>query len=195
MWRRGPRTIPLRSTTPPVALAWLRRLENVVVVTLVAILIAIAIDRIERLRVGAEALAVERVTAAIRVGLGQALMRAALRPGPPVPPSTLLERNPLSFLTLPPAHDAGSFTRLPHRLRPGWWYYDRRDHLLVYVVRARHHFVTTLPPPPRIEWRLVPVYDGEPHDRTHLVGIRLQSVAAYRWRGVARRIAGSHGSR
>lgn len=194
MPRRGPRTVPVASSTPPVALAWLRRLENVLVVALVVILIAIAARRIDELRAAAEAVAVARVTAAVRAGLGNALIQAAVRGGPSRL-RTLLDRNPFRFLLVRPARYAGSFVRLPHRLRPGWWYYDRGRHLLVYAVRARAHFVTPLPPPARIEWRLVPVYDGRPHDTEHLAGIALKSVAPYRWRGVARRVAGVHGRR
>ncbi len=194
MRRRGPRTVPAVSSTPPVALAWLRRLENVVVVALVVILIATAAQRIVRLRVAAEAVAVARVTAAVRAGLGNALMSAAVR-GHPLPLRPLLDRNPFTFLLAPPTHYAGAFPHLPGRLRPGWWYYDRGRHLLVYAVLARRHFVTALPPPSRIEWRLVPVYDGRPHNTAHLAGVALQSLEPYRWRGVARRVAGVHGRR
>lgn len=194
MPRRGPRTVPAASPTPPVALVWLRRLENVAVVVLVVVLVAVAARRIDRLRVAAEAVAVARVTSAIRAGLGAALVRAALRPGPP-DLRRILDRDPLAFLLVPPAHFAGAFRRLPPRLRPGWWYYDRGRHLLVYAVRARRHLLTPLPPPARIEWRLVPVYDGRPHDAAHLAGVALRSVAPYRWRGVSRRVDGLHGTR
>lgn len=194
MSRRGLRTLPARSSTPPVALVWLRRLENVVVVALVVILIATVADRVERLRVAAEAVAVARVTSAVRAGLANALFRAAVRGGP-ARWQRLLVRNPMSFLALPPARYAGTFRHLPPHLRPGWWYYDQAHRLLVYAVRARRHFVTSLPPPPRIEWRLAPVYDARTHTPSNIVGVALRRVAPYHWTGVARRVAGIHGRR
>ena len=194
MPRRGLRTLPARSSTPPVALVWLRRLENVVVVALVVILIATVADRVERLRVAAEAVAVARVTSAVRAGLANALFHAAVRGGP-ARWQRLLARNPMSFLVFPPARYAGTFLHLPPHLRPGWWYYDQTHRLLVYAVRARHHFVTSLPPPPRIEWRLAPVYDARTHIPSNIVGVALRSVAPYHWTGVARRVAGIHGRR
>jgi hypothetical protein len=164
------------------------------VVVFVVILIATAVTRVERLRVAAEAVAVAHVIAAVRLGLSAALVQAAVRGGPSRL-RALLARNPFSFLAVRPTHYAGTFLHLPHRLRPGWWYYDSGRRLLVYAVRARRHFVTSLAPPPRIEWRLVPVYDGRPHDTAHLVGVELSSLEPYRWRGVARRVAGVHGRR
>jgi prepilin-type N-terminal cleavage/methylation domain-containing protein len=114
-------------------------IELVVVISVVALLFAVALDRLLRYQELAERTAVEQNLAAINIALTSkfAALIAAGR-GP------LIEKevgaNPVSLLVRPPENYLGElYSPSPEQLLPRSWYYDPQSGDLVYVPnRGRH---------------------------------------------------------
>lgn len=163
-------------------------LELVVVIVLVSMLLAIAIERLLLMKARAEATAMEQVVGTIRSAITIRMAelmsggRSAELPG-------LVGSNPMLRLSETPQNYLGElFGPAPSALEPGNWYFDKRDHALCYLVESAEYFETTLRAPARTCFHLEAVFEDLNHNRRYdagldqLHGLRLAPSAPYAWR-------------
>lgn len=156
-------------------------LELIAVVTLIAILLAVAVSRLWRLPSIAEHVAMDSVIGGIQSGIGMKVAELIadnevrdLKP--------LAARNPMEFLAQVPRNYVGVRAG-PYGVQPGQWYFNANDGYLVYRVRDSGVFETALPGPKRARFRIRVVYEQEAGSGARQVaGLRLQAVEPYRWR-------------
>lgn len=158
-------------------------IELVVVVILISIFVAVAIDRIWPLRVAAEKTAVTEVRGALESAIGITVAGRIARGEPLAAIARLAGSNPMHLLAAPPPNYVGSF-RHPdrHRIPAGSWYFNRETRTLVYVVRFARHFITPLAGRKRIRFRVEAVYRGRNRRPDDLAGIRLVTLNRYAWK-------------
>jgi hypothetical protein len=147
------------------------------VVILVVILYALAIDRLLPLRGEAEAASAASVAGALRSALGMEVAGRVLRDGGNSV-RHLEGSNPMRLLAEAPDNYLGEVDGMrPEQLPPGHWYFDRATGELVYLVRHAQYFRTDLPGPPRLVFRTELVYN----ERDELAGARLARVNTFVW--------------
>lgn len=164
-------------------------LELVVVVALIAVLWFVAIDRLLRLRIDAERVAMLQVLGGLRSALGLEVAERVVRRGL----ASLVElqgANPMALLAETPHNYLGELDAPdPASVPPGSWYYDRRGRVLVY--RVRHPGAFEGGPaegPPRARFRVEVVWRDRDGDGRldpgvdGIGGVRLAPVEPYRWR-------------
>lgn len=155
-------------------------------VCLVAVLVTIAINRIWRLRVEAERVAVAQVVGAIRSAVGIEVARRVLREG--VDSIAQLDGgNPMDLLAqLPPGYRGALVNPDPGQLVPGDWYYDERERVLVYRVRFPEAF-DSAQHQMRAVYRLTLKFDDRNRDGRFnrgsdtIYGLDLLPVGEFRW--------------
>ncbi len=163
-------------------------LELLIVICIIAVLVAFALQRLLGLRVEAERVVMEDVLGALRAGV--ALQAVSLivqnRDGAL---ARLHESNPMDSLAQVPSNylgelDAADAARVP----AGRWYFDRAELLLVYRVRYAEYFETEFANPPRARFRVELAYrDRNSNGRFDpgvdgFYGVRVRAVEPYRWR-------------
>lgn len=164
-------------------------LELVIVVALIAILWLVAIDRILRLRIDAERVAMLQVLGGLRSALGLEVAERVVRRGL----ASVVElqgSNPMALLAETPHNYAGELDAPdPASVPPGSWYYDRRSRLLVYRVRHPEAFEGgPAQGPPRARFRVEVVWRDRDGDGRldpgvdGIGGVRLAPVEPYRWK-------------
>jgi general secretion pathway protein G len=163
-------------------------LELVVVIVLISILLAVAIERLLLTKARAEGTAMEQLVGTIRSAM--TIRVAELVAGAHVPEvATLVGSNPILLLAEPPQNYLGQlFGPDPSILPSGGWYFDQRDRALCYLVESADYFQSALPAPPRACFAVVLVFDDmngnkryDPAEDT-LRGLRLIELAPYEWR-------------
>ena len=161
-------------------------LELVIVVVLISVLLAIAIERMLVIKAQAERAAMEQVVSSIRSGLtirlAELMIRARLAEAP-----AMAGTNPMKVLVERPQNYLGEvFGPDPATLQPGNWYFDSRDGALCYLVESAQYFQTALVPP-RARFRIEPVYEDVNRNGRYdagvdsLHGLRLAALEAYAW--------------
>ncbi|MCA1799208.1 MAG: prepilin-type N-terminal cleavage/methylation domain-containing protein [Xanthomonadaceae bacterium] len=152
-------------------------LELLLVIILVIVLYAVAVDRLLPLRGDAEAAAAATVVGTLRSALGIEVANRVVRDG--AQEITTLEGvNPMRLLVEAPANYLGEVDGVqPDQLPVGHWYYDRAAGELVYLVRYAQYFRTELPGPPRLVFQTELVYN----ERQEPVGIVLERRNAFVW--------------
>lgn len=154
-------------------------LELVVVITVIAVLLMVAIDRLWVLQKEAEATAMEQVLGSLRSALGMKVAEdlvnddvADLR--------RLAGSNPMRELAQTPKNYLGAFDGVnPASIPGGHWYFDRHSRMLIYRVRNRDYFSGGLGSPPRAGFT-IRVAQAR-HARGEAVGAVLVAVAPYHW--------------
>jgi prepilin-type N-terminal cleavage/methylation domain-containing protein len=110
-------------------------LELVIVVCIVAVLVAIAADRLLVMRATAERANVETTIGSIRSALGIKVAKLLAR-GNPGEVALLANSNPMDVLAEPPERYRGMYFGVDAALFSGGdWYYDSRDHAVTYVLQ------------------------------------------------------------
>lgn len=110
-------------------------LELVIVVCVVAVLLAIAADRLLVMRASAERAHVETTIGSIRSALGIKVAQLVSK-GNPGGVALLANSNPMDVLAEPPENYRGTYFGVdPALFAGGDWFFDRRDHTLVYVLK------------------------------------------------------------
>jgi prepilin-type N-terminal cleavage/methylation domain-containing protein len=129
--------------------------ELTVVVCIVAVLIAIAIDRLARYQELGERAALQLNLAALNTAL---VLRFAayVAMGKPEGIAQDAGKNPISFLGRAPANYLGELSApdLPALPRQSW-YFDRNSSQLVYLPRHRRYLVSTSGQPETLRFRVV----------------------------------------
>ncbi len=191
-----PHSVAVRAVPGEVSPARWRRgqgftlLELVVVLTVIALLLTVAIDRLWVLQKDAEATAMEQVLGSLRSALGMKVAEdlvnddvGGLR--------RLAGSNPMRVLAQRPKNYLGAFNGVnPARIPGGDWYFDRKSRMLVYRVRNRDYFSGGLGSPARAGFTIRIAQSRRAH--AGAVGAMLVAVAPYHWgpRHAARRTQG-----
>ena len=157
------------------------------VISIIALLLMVAIDRLWPVQKAAEATAMEQVLGSLRSALGIKLAGylvddnvAGIR--------RLAGSNPMDLLSQRPKNYDGAvavagLTQMP----AGTWYFDRRSGLLIYQVRNGDFFSGGLGRPPRAGFEIRLTYDKTVRRdamarKSHeITGAELVSVAPYHW--------------
>ncbi len=182
-WRR--RLVAVRAVPGEAPRARLRRergftlLELVVVITVIAVLLMVAIDHLWILQKEAEATAMEQVLGSLRSALGMKVASdlvnddiADLR--------RLAGSNPMRVLAQTPRNYLGAFDGAnPAGVSGGHWYFDRHSRMLIYRVRNQDYFSGGLGSPARAGFT-IRVAQAR-HARGEAVGAVLVAVAPYHW--------------
>lgn len=157
--------------------------ELVVVICIVALLFAVALDRLLRYQELGERTAMEQNIAAINVALTMkfAALVAAGR-GPAIEKE--VGANPVDLLARPPENYLGAlYAPEPGSVAPGSWYFDRESGDLVYVPSRTRFLTEPAQAPHAIRFRVALV---EPSARgleglTELRQALIQARQPYRW--------------
>ncbi len=162
-------------------------LELIVVIIIISTLFVIAVNKLLRLRVEAEAARLAYTIGGLEVALSMQMAEMAARGEFHRLPS-LAGKNPMDWLQQPPENYAGVVDDARRAtLEPGKWVFDRRRGELVYRVRYAEYFQpeqgfnTNV----RLKIRLVFAdkngngrYERPPDE---LYGVRLVTLTPYRW--------------
>ena len=163
-------------------------LELLIVIVVVGLLLAIAVERLLKMRFEAERAMVQSVMSALRSALYLDFAAAATS-GRMARLDTAGGSNPMALLAERPETYAGEFFGAdPKLFEPGTWYFDTRDRTLVYMVRFPERFVTPLGGPPRARLKVEPDYDDLDGNgrfdpgRDPVRGLKLVPVEAFYWK-------------
>jgi prepilin-type N-terminal cleavage/methylation domain-containing protein len=152
-------------------------LELVLVIILVVVLYALAIDRILPLRGDAEAAHAAALAGSLRSALGMEGADRVRRDGGAAVRG-VDGMNPMRLLAEQPDNYLGEVDGVrPEQLPAGHWYFDRSAGELVYLVRHAQYFRTDLPGPPRLVFRVELVYN----EREELAGARVARANHFVW--------------
>ncbi len=162
-------------------------LELTVVICLIAILVALAADRLGRLRVEAERVAMLQVVGSIQSAMGIELARRVVRGGLQFV-AELDGSNPMDLLSKQPENYLGELRNVGlETLPPASWYYDAEQRVLIYIVKNTDYFATPLQGVPRARFRFQLDYqdrDGNgafESGTDDLGGFRLVAIEDFRW--------------
>jgi general secretion pathway protein G len=159
--------------------------ELVVVISVVAIMSTIALDRLFWYQSQAEKAAMEYNATMIKSGLwmsAASLMMAERTSDIPA----LAEHNPINLLEQKPANYLGEIDgKKTEALESGNWFYDASKHQVVYVVEHRRYFMPEVPGDFTIRYGMKVLY-GEmelaPGKKvSYIAGITLVQLTKYEW--------------
>lgn len=162
-------------------------LELVIVITIIAFLMVVAVSQLMMMRVDAERVAVETVLGALRSAIGikvaESIVRqdlAALR--------ALEGSNPMERLAEVPSNYLGELDNPdPATLETGNWYFERRGRVLVYLPQHTAHFTGGVADPPRARFVIKLVYTDKNRNGVWdpgveiIEGLRLVPMEPYKW--------------
>lgn len=159
-------------------------LELVVVILVISVLGAFALDRYHKLLVDVERTSMEHDLGVMRSAISMQVADhfvAGDLPGL----RQLVGSNPMELLAEKPNNYLGVMTlETMNELPGGSWFYDDRQQALVYLVRNQNYFATTLDDPARVHFRIVPVFSDRAQGgggEQYISGLRLKALDAYRW--------------
>ena len=163
-------------------------IELLIVIVVIGLLLAVAIERLLKVRFEAERAMVQSVTSALRAALHIEFASAATG-GRMARLDTVGGSNPMTLLAEKPETYAGEFFGAdPALFEPGTWYFDTRDRTLVYVVRFPERFVTPLGGPARARLKVEPDYDDLDRNgrfdpgRDPVRGLKLVPAERFDWK-------------
>lgn len=163
-------------------------LELLIVIVVIGLLTAVAVERLLKVRFEAERAMVQSVMSALRSALYIEFASAATT-GRMARLDTAGGSNPMALLAERPDTYAGEFFGAdPALFEPGTWYFDTRDRALVYLVRFPERFVTPLGGPPRARLKVEPDYDDLDRNgqfdpgRDPVRGLKLVPVESFYWK-------------
>ncbi len=163
---------------------WL--LEGLAVITAIALLGGVLLERVQFYQEQAEKAAMEQMVGALRSSL-RLQIAERLRQGRRGL-AQLAEQNPMDWLLGKPAHYLGERLDIESGAAPGRsWYFDRRDKSLVYVVGNGRHFVPNAVGHKEVRYQIRPLLGGKPQaerntaDNQAIDGVILVLVEPYQW--------------
>jgi len=155
-------------------------LELAVVVTVVALLVAVLLPKFYQLTLRAEALQVQGVIGTLRSALSVKVVRG-LYSGEGLDANDYKGENALcvihDLLDNQPESYLGVIENSDNR---GSWYDDKRTHELVYVVKSDSIVSGIAGSPIKIRWRIEAVYSGE-KSKNQFLGLVLQPATKHNW--------------
>ena len=151
-------------------------LELVLVIALISVLLAIAIDRLLLVKARAESTAMEQVLGTLRSAMTIRVAELVAR-GRIAEVATLARTDPMLLLAERPQNYLGElFGPDASTLEVGNWFFDTRDRVLCYLVESTDYFESGLSAPARACFAIEPVSVDT------LRGLRLAAIAPYEWR-------------
>lgn len=164
-------------------------LELAVVVSILAILVVVAIDRLLRIRVDAERAAVAQTLGALRAALGIEVARRVVREGV-ASIATLEGTNPMLLLAQQPPGYRGErgAEGEGEELQPGDWYFDTQSGSLKYWVQFTEAFRSDSRSPDLASYRVVLRYrDRNRNGRfdqggDEIQGLDIEASGDFGWR-------------
>lgn len=155
-------------------------LELIVVISVIAILVTIAIDRLLPIRVDAERVAMENVVGALRSAIGMKFAQIVVKKGARGA-KTMVGSNPMALLSEQPSNYLGEVDRAdPGSMEAGSWYFNKSSRALVYKIWNTEHFSGGLANPARARFVIRPVY-APGGSKRGIEGLKLEAVEDYRW--------------
>lgn len=160
--------------------------ELVAALTIIAVLVAIAIDRLMPLQVDAERTALENTVGALRSALGIKVAEL-LSSGNSSRVPTLIGINPMDLLAEQPKNYRGVRAGAGSDIESGQWYFDSGMHMLVYRVINSQSFTGESTPYARVRFKVELVFADTNGNRDFdpgvdvVSGARLAAVTPYRW--------------
>ena len=161
-------------------------IELVVVISVIAILITVAVSRLWRLQVEAERVAMEQVVGNLRSALG-INVASYLVVGDMAGMQSLEGSNPMDRLAEVPNNYLGTVNGSMTDTAGGAWYFDTRNRALVYRVRNADYFRGGASTPAQARFSVQLVYeDRNPSrvagsNRREIVGARFATLEPYAW--------------
>ncbi|HXA46947.1 MAG TPA: type II secretion system protein [Burkholderiaceae bacterium] len=173
--------------------AWVKRgftlIELVVVISIISVLMAVALNRTVIYQEQAEKAAVEQLLGTLRSALHLQIADLLIK-GKTNEISRLVEHNPMDWLAEKPANYAGEYyTPKPDMVEAGNWYFDAHDKTLVYLVHHQAHLHTAAGEANKLRFsaRLVTSTPGSAgggateSSRPSVEGVVLEPVVSYHW--------------
>ena len=162
-------------------------LELVVVIVLVSVLLAVAVERLLLMKARAESAAMDQVVGSLRSAMTIRIAELLAR-NRPSEIAAMVGSNPMLRLAEPPSNYLGElFGPDPATLQPGNWYFDTREHVLMYLVDSSDYFESPLDPP-RARFAIQPVFEDTNGNGRYdagidlLQGLRLAVLGRYDWK-------------
>lgn len=160
-------------------------IELIVVICLVAILGATALDRLFWYQGQAEKASMEYTATMIKSGLWIStanLMMANRNADIPA----LATQNPINLLAQKPENYLGELT--PDNIESlagGNWFYDNAKHQVVYIVGQRHYFIPDTPGDYTIKYGMKVLYGemelASGNKVSYITGVALMPLSKYSW--------------
>jgi len=128
-------------------------IELLIVISIVAILFAVALDRLLRYQEMGERAAVEQNIAAMNTALNMKFAAYVVR-GRPAAIEDEVGKNPISLLARPPANYLGElYSPAIKSLPRGSWYFDVASRDLIYLPNRRRYLSSGEGPPQALRFR------------------------------------------
>lgn len=155
--------------------------ELAVVISIIAILFTIALDRYLGLLVDVERATMEQNLGAMRSAVALQMVARIAR-GDMAGVAAMSGTNPMRYMSETPFNYLGELEGPdPAAIEEGNWYFDTREKVLVYRVRHDTYFQAALVSPARARFRIDPLYDEDAYRGRHLVGLVVRPLEPYRW--------------
>ncbi|SHJ78915.1 Type IV pilin N-term methylation site GFxxxE [Malonomonas rubra DSM 5091] len=158
-------------------------LEIVVVIAIISILAAFALDKYARLLVDVERTSMQHDLGVMRSAVSMQFASHFVA-GDVQGLNALIDTNPMDLLSEKPSNYLGVFKASEAgKLEAGHWYFDNDNRALVYLVRHVEYFETKLRPK-QARFKIFPVYSEKQKEnkkKLFLAGLRLKAIDPYRW--------------
>ena len=167
--------------------AGLSLVELSIVLVLLAVLAAVALNRIWAIQADAERVSLEYFVGSLKSAVGIKVASLVARDDFPGI-LALVNSNPMDQLSELPRNYRGIQTGdAPLAVDGGEWYFDRAQHMLVYRVRNAELFRGGFGPPAEARFLLVPLYEDRNRNGRFDTGdaiqnVRLEAVRPYQWK-------------
>ena len=162
-------------------------LELVVVIALVGILGAAALDRLWFYQEQAEKVVMEQTASILRSAMRLQMADLIARQEVSKIPG-LAAQNPMEWLAEKPGNYLGEIRNpAPGSIAKGNWYFDSKEGVLVYLVQHGSHLAPDSTGVKRVRYRVMPVEslrtkeNGGTADVIEIAGLKFVPVEPYRW--------------
>ena len=158
-------------------------LELLIVIAIISILIAVALDRYSKLLVDVERTSMEHDLGVMRSAIGLQMAEHFLTDNMDGL-KLLVNSNPMDLLAEQPKNYVGAVShRDTAEIEDGNWYYDSDINALIYLVINDRYFISEIKPA-QARFKIYPVYSEKKQGRkikTYQSGLSLRSIEPYRW--------------
>ena len=158
--------------------------ELSIVFILLAILVAVLLNRILAVQADAERVGLEYFVATLRSAVGIKVATLVARDDLPGM-AALVDSNPMDLLPETPGNYRGVLAGSA-KVESGEWYFDRSKQALVYRIQNTEIFHGGFGPPAEVRFVLAPVYVDRNNNGRYDAGdtvrfVRLETARSYRW--------------
>lgn len=157
--------------------------ELVVVIAIISLLAAFALDRYRQLLVDVERTSMQHDLGVMRSAI-YIQVAGHIVAGNMEGLHELVDSNPMELLAEKPKNYLGVRSRLAaEQIEAGHWYYDDATNTLIYLVINEGYFETGLDPE-QARFKILPVYSDKRQNgenSRYLSGLSLHSLEPYRW--------------